>query len=165
MWETKLPLKIRIFLWQVINDKIQSAEQLKKREWSGPMECKLCNQTESVAHIFFHCAIAHFSWCVCRDVLEWPFTPSSPEDIQGFCRELSNRQTKNILFLFGCVAWALWLIRNEFVFQGTLVSSPSVGLYRSMSFLQKWKILNKETEQQWIDLVTQRLKRQLSSLA
>jgi hypothetical protein len=110
---------------------------------------------------------------VSRDVLEWPFTPSVPEDIQGFCRELSNRQTKNILFLFGCVDWALWLIRNEFVFQGTLVSSPSVGLYRSMSFLQKWKILNKEkwkilnkeTKQQWIDLVTQRLKRQLSSLA
>jgi hypothetical protein len=31
MWKTKIPLKIRIFLWQVINDKIQSAEQLKIR--------------------------------------------------------------------------------------------------------------------------------------
>jgi hypothetical protein len=30
MWKTKLPLKIIIFLCQVINDKIQSGEQLKK---------------------------------------------------------------------------------------------------------------------------------------
>jgi hypothetical protein len=31
----KLPLKIKIFLWQVCNDKVQSAEQLKKKlSWS-----------------------------------------------------------------------------------------------------------------------------------
>jgi hypothetical protein len=31
IWKTKIPLKINIFLWQVCNDKIQSAEQLKKK--------------------------------------------------------------------------------------------------------------------------------------
>jgi hypothetical protein len=52
-WKTNIPLKIRIFLWQVINDKIQSAEQLKIRNWPGPVECKLCGQTETTNHVFF----------------------------------------------------------------------------------------------------------------
>jgi hypothetical protein len=28
VWSAALPLKIRVFMWQVYNDKIQSAEQL-----------------------------------------------------------------------------------------------------------------------------------------
>jgi hypothetical protein len=33
LWGAKLPLKVRIFfLWQVFNERLQSIEQLKKRE-------------------------------------------------------------------------------------------------------------------------------------
>jgi hypothetical protein len=31
VWTTKVPLKVRIFMWQVFHDKLQPAEQLKKR--------------------------------------------------------------------------------------------------------------------------------------
>jgi len=31
IWETKLPLKIEIFLWMVAHDQVQTTEQLKKR--------------------------------------------------------------------------------------------------------------------------------------
>jgi hypothetical protein len=56
------------------------------------------------------------------------------------------------------------MIHNEFAFQNLVVSSPNVVIFWSITFLQKWKITNKETEQQWIDMVTQRLTLQLSSL-
>jgi hypothetical protein len=52
VWKTKAPLKIRIFLWQVINDKILSYEQLKKRNWPGFVTCKLCGLLESTSRIF-----------------------------------------------------------------------------------------------------------------
>lgn len=122
-WRTKLPLKIRVFLWQVFNDKIQSAGQLNKMNWPGKIECKLCGQTETTDHIIFQCAVAQFSWCVCRDILEWPFPPTSLNDLREIAREGSNRQIKNILFLFGCVAWSLWLIRNYLVFNNLVVFS------------------------------------------
>jgi hypothetical protein len=62
VWRAKLPLKIKIFLWQLYNDKIQIAEQLKKRNWTGLVECKLCGQVESVEHLFLQCAVARFCW-------------------------------------------------------------------------------------------------------
>jgi hypothetical protein len=40
--DASLPLKIKVFLWQVYNDKIQSAEQLWKRNWPGEIACKVC---------------------------------------------------------------------------------------------------------------------------
>jgi hypothetical protein len=69
-----------------------------------------------------------------------------------------------VLLLFSSVAWSLWLIRNEFVFQDIVVPSPNVGIFRSIFFLQKWRILNKEMDRQWIDEVIQKLNLQLSSL-
>jgi hypothetical protein len=30
IWDAKIPIKIRIFQWQICNDKIQSVEQLKR---------------------------------------------------------------------------------------------------------------------------------------
>jgi hypothetical protein len=69
-----------------------------------------------------------------------------------------------VLYLFGAVAWSLWLIRNEFVFQNIVIHSPNVGIFRAISFLQKWRVMNKETEQLWTDTVIQKLNLQLSSL-
>lgn len=61
IWEAKLPLKIKIFLWLVCNDKIQSAEQLVKRKWPGDTNCKMCGQIETTNHIIFWCALAQFT--------------------------------------------------------------------------------------------------------
>jgi hypothetical protein len=42
VWGAKLPLKIKVFLWQMYNDRLQTAEQLKKRNWKGEIEYQLC---------------------------------------------------------------------------------------------------------------------------
>jgi hypothetical protein len=42
IWRTKLPLKIKVFLWQLSFDKLQTATALKKREWRGSIHCCLC---------------------------------------------------------------------------------------------------------------------------
>jgi hypothetical protein len=103
----------------------------------------MCGQAESTNHIFFHCALACFCWCVIRDVLGWSNSPLCRDDIYNSCRGGANSFSKRVLLLFGAVAWSLCLIRNEFVFQNLVVYSPNVGIFRSISFLQKWKMLNK----------------------
>jgi hypothetical protein len=129
IWIAKIPLKIKINLWQVCNDKIQSAEQLAKKNWAGPTECKLCGQLESAEHIFVQCVLARFCWSVFRDVYEWVALPTSLEDIHGKLVEGSNRKNRKFVFILGCLAWSLWLIHNDFIFNSVLVSSPNVSLY------------------------------------
>jgi hypothetical protein len=67
--------------------------------------------------------------------MAWPTLPSYPDDIENFCRNKSNKHSKRVLFLFSGVAWSLWLIRNELVFQNLVVPSPNVGIFRSISYL------------------------------
>jgi hypothetical protein len=84
VWRAKLPLKIKIFLWQVCNDKVQSAEQLQKKNWSGPLECKLCGDIETAEHIFLRCALASFAWSVFKDAMGWNCPPITMNDCRCF---------------------------------------------------------------------------------
>jgi len=55
----KLPMNImKIFLWEACYDKIQSAEQLVKRNWPGSASCKMCGQVESTDHILLYGAFS-----------------------------------------------------------------------------------------------------------
>lgn len=124
IWTAALPLKIKIFLWQVCNDKVQSAEQLAKKNWDGPTDCKLCGQLESAEHIFVQCVLARFSWSVFRDVCEWGTIPISMDNIHGKLVEGSSNMNRKFVFIFGCLAWSLWLIRNDFIFKKSFSYLP-----------------------------------------
>ena len=52
IWKTSLPMKIKVFLWQLSLNKLQSAVTLKRRGWKGSTRCVLCGRQESVSHIF-----------------------------------------------------------------------------------------------------------------
>jgi transcription elongation factor Elf1 len=164
IWKAKLPLKVKIFLWKVCNDKIQSTEQLKAKNWNGPLECKLCGEVESTSHIFLECAVAMFSWRVVSDAVGWGSPPSNMMDLHSKLVEGSNIENNYFVFLFGCLAWGLWLIRNDLIFNNIVASTPDVGVLRMISFMQKWSVLHKEKAQRWIGSVICKLRHQLSSL-
>ncbi|OEL31632.1 hypothetical protein BAE44_0007349, partial [Dichanthelium oligosanthes] len=104
----------------------------------GAIECKLCGLTESTNNIIFGCVVAKFVWCMCWDALNWHLISGSVDTFLESCVWSSNKNTRNSLyFLFGCVAWSLWLIiRNDVV-----IPSPEIGVYRSLPFMQRWKVM------------------------
>jgi hypothetical protein len=42
-----------------------------------------------------------------------------------------------------------------------VVLSPNAGVYRSISYMQKWRVLSKGKVQRWIETVIQRLQARL----
>jgi hypothetical protein len=82
IWKTKLPLKIKIFLWQLANNKLQASTVLKKRGWKGDIHCCLCGRVETVNHIFFQCSMAQFVWCCVRIVFGLIDSPASWSDLR-----------------------------------------------------------------------------------
>ena len=55
IWKTNIPLKVKIFMWMAVHDRIQCSVQLKKKQWSGPEECFACGNLETSNHILFQC--------------------------------------------------------------------------------------------------------------
>ena len=43
--------------------------------------------------------------------------------------------------LFGAISWALWITRNDLVFNRKVCSSPLVNLHKVISFFSQWKVL------------------------
>jgi hypothetical protein len=165
IWTAMIPLKIKIFLWQVCNDKIQSAEQLKRRNWEGPIECKMCGQVESTKHIFVGCVLAKYGWSLLRDIFDWSNTPNSLEELSCKLVEGNERENANFAYIFGCLAWSLWLLRNDLIFSNLVAPSPDVCILRAISFMQRWRILSREQAQLWIGSVIHKLRRRLSLLS
>uniref|UniRef100_A0A8R7UQF7 Reverse transcriptase zinc-binding domain-containing protein n=1 Tax=Triticum urartu TaxID=4572 RepID=A0A8R7UQF7_TRIUA len=65
IWKAKIPLKIKIFLWQLSQDAVLTRQVMKERRWPGDPKCSFCDNTESSRHLFFTCPVAKVVWhCV-----------------------------------------------------------------------------------------------------
>lgn len=55
IWKCRLPMKIKVFLWQLRHNKLQAAAVLKRRGWKGGQHCSLCGAIETIDHICYAC--------------------------------------------------------------------------------------------------------------
>jgi hypothetical protein len=62
IWKSKVPAKIQIFLWLVLNNAILTKDNMIRRKRQGDLVCYFCNMNESVSHLLFHCNIAKAVW-------------------------------------------------------------------------------------------------------
>jgi hypothetical protein len=125
----------------------------------------MCGQVESTEHIFVDFALAKYGWSVFSDVLAWPNTPDSLEELSCKPVEGNERENANFAYIFGCLAWSLWLLRNDLIFNNFVAISYNVCIVRTISFMQRWRILSKEQAQLWIDVVIHKLRRRHSLLS
>lgn len=101
VWKSRIPLKIKHFLYLVGRGKLPCAVQLVKRNWKGGNElCKLCGKNETSDHILFHCPLAVFTWCVIKEALHLKRRPFSFWDCTSFVWDRGKKG-------FG---WCFWLV-------------------------------------------------------
>ncbi|TVU43075.1 hypothetical protein EJB05_09511, partial [Eragrostis curvula] len=57
IWRSKIPEKIKIFLWLLENGVILTKDNMVNRKWQGDPTCHFCNQEESISHLMFECCV------------------------------------------------------------------------------------------------------------
>ncbi|KAK1604887.1 hypothetical protein QYE76_028560 [Lolium multiflorum] len=58
VWAARIPLKVRIFSWQLVLDRLPSSLNIAARHGPGNGRCSLCGVEEDASHIFFGCSPA-----------------------------------------------------------------------------------------------------------
>lgn len=53
MWKTKMPPRVKVFMWLVLRKSILTRDNLLRRGWIGDKKCPFCMQDESIDHLFF----------------------------------------------------------------------------------------------------------------
>lgn len=154
IWKSKIPLKVKIFLWLAFQDRLQTTSQLKVRKWKGVDKCILCGVSETTDHILFTCVLANFVWTSIKEMLKWEKTPKSLDNFQHNWLDARGANYYNTcLFSFAALAWTLWKIRNKMAIEKNFPKQPIEALFKSISCLQKWRILVKEGEREDLDHV------------
>uniref|UniRef100_A0A452ZUF0 Reverse transcriptase zinc-binding domain-containing protein n=1 Tax=Aegilops tauschii subsp. strangulata TaxID=200361 RepID=A0A452ZUF0_AEGTS len=96
IWESKIPLKIQIFLWQLFQDAILTRDVMSRRKWAGNSTCSFCSERETSQHLFFTCPVARIMWRTVGCVLD---------------------EEKFYTFGLAAMCWAMWNCHNKATFE------------------------------------------------
>jgi hypothetical protein len=115
IWKCRIPLKIRIFLWQAFKNRLQTRQQLKDRNWKGSEYCYLCRDEDDVDHLLFiNSPISSYCWSLLRETFGWMDQPVSVDDRTDnvwIKRKFVLSQAS--IILFAGLAWAIGNARKD----------------------------------------------------
>ena len=138
-------MKLKVFLWLVYNNKLQTSVELRKRNWKGNPLCGICGKLETADHIFFTCITARFTWACLKEALGWTRNPVCLQEFLDNWVPLGCKQYSLKIFLMTIVLWGLCTSRNKRVMKGKFTRTPSDIIFKINALLQRWqKLLRKD---------------------
>ncbi|XP_057453126.1 uncharacterized protein LOC130744988 [Lotus japonicus] len=125
IWTAPAPSNIKAFAWRVMLGRIQTRDNLLKRQvihTAAEALCPLCGRVEeSCSHLLFTCPAALLIW---YDVYAWlgvstAQIPVGEVHLLQFASIGSNKSQKlGEVAIWLTVVWSLWCVRNRIVFSG-----------------------------------------------
>ena len=82
IWKSKIPLKVKIFMWYLRRGVVLTKDNLARRNWRGSKKCSFCTRDETIKHLFFQCKFARSTWSVIQ-IASNLYPPTSVANIFG----------------------------------------------------------------------------------
>ncbi|XP_071681481.1 uncharacterized protein [Lolium perenne] len=149
VWRTRVPPKIKIFMWQLIRGKLPSCEQVAKRMGPSKGHRALCGEIKDCNHIFFTCHMARFMWSGVRELLHCDWNPIGDEEFIALAQGLAGPLRRLVWFTFATLSWSLWNIRNKLTIEGKLM----------LIHMQSWRVLVRRRDKTLLDVVRDEVRR------
>ena len=152
IWKLKIPLKIKVFMWYLQKGVVLTKDNLARRQWKGSIKCCFCNFDEAIQHLFFDCQLARIIW----RIVHVSFNITPPMNIlhmfNGWLIGLNKKLMYKILVGASAVCWAIWLSRNDMVFNNSRAATPLQVIFRGTHWIRFWALLQKENERPQVTL-------------
>ena len=132
VWKQRLLCKVAIFAWTLARQRVLTRVRHRYLVSAGSAMCMLCGEQEKdCEHLFFKCPIATRIWAS-QGLSE---IKSSSVFWATILRRRSGHDADQGRRF--AVVWAIWLHRNEVVFDGKAVSSEGI-IYEVERFVGAW---------------------------
>jgi hypothetical protein len=117
IWKLACPTKSRLFMWNVLTNKVSTWDILQKRNNYGPWRCSLCkSEGESTLHIFLECQFIKDVWIEVSRHLKHRCSWNGLSLEQAWQDWWSNRENKVFRALPLLIIWGVWIARNTLIF-------------------------------------------------
>jgi zinc-binding in reverse transcriptase len=121
-WTLPIPLIVKVFMWLVTQNKILTKHNLMKRGWVGSTLCTMCDETETVSHLFLMCNFAEQIWFWMGKCQHYYIYWNNFSNVMAFAATLSGNMQKYFLVVLSSVCWSLWKHHNFMVFEKVAAS-------------------------------------------
>ena len=147
-WDPACLPKAGFFLWLAVQNRILTADRLRRFGIAGPTRCPLCKiECEDVDHLLHECSYSRKCWEWLIQNMGWssPF----PRDFKTFIMNWPNNICKGIYNKLwnispSIIAWEIWKERNRRIFNNaemevnSLITKIEASIVENMnSFLRK----------------------------
>ena len=141
VWDVRVPLKIKVFMWFLHKQVILTKDNLIKRNWTGPTRCSFCDQGETIKHLFFDCPLARILWTT----IQVAFNITPPRSVNmlfgTWLTRVEPGLAKHIRLGVCAFLWALWNCRNDFVFNRSTNIHVLQVIFRATALIRSWSLL------------------------
>lgn len=128
IWNAKVMLKIKNFIWRLVSDALPTKANLAKRGLGESSCCPICYcERETAEHIFLGCSWVKPVWF--GSTLQWSIGSTDNVDIKWWVSEkielilkVRDSESEHFLALFFNLLWGIWLGKNKYVFENTNVN-------------------------------------------
>ena len=119
IWGSFLMLRIKVFAWLMVSDRLNTRDMLRRRHWNvtDELHCVLCpgHVVEDWTHLFFTCNFSIRIWNYLQ--IEW----QEDNTFEGVFHRTRRRFDKPFFTEVVVLAsWHIWKQRNEAIFQGVM---------------------------------------------
>ena len=120
VWKSRIPLKIRIFVWLLLRQRLMTRSFQQRMAPDSSGDCALCGATmEDCEHLFVLCPISQAVW--------WSVSVARLEltSLEDFWRSIGDSPYRRVAEwqLIFATLWSIWINRNDVIFRGR---TPSV---------------------------------------
>ena len=142
LWKMKVPSKVQHFVWRLVQDRLPTRKNLRRRNVDLEDDrCLSClTQQEDASHIFFQCPKVLPMWWEC---LSWvqikSFFPADPAHhfLQHPDCHLPGLIQNRWHTLWASLTWCIWYQRNKLGFSGEAFDGQRV-LEQALFFCWLW---------------------------
>jgi hypothetical protein len=146
LWKSKIPLKIKIWLWLIWHNAIATKDNLLKRNWTGNPTCQFCNAQETINHLFFGCSAAKFVWSTVATAIKSPTRPGNFSQFFWWFPQFVPASRNTQIAGLAAICWSIWKLRNRACFENKLISSPAELINYAVVFMKYWSGLHGEQD-------------------
>jgi hypothetical protein len=138
IWKLKIPLKIKIFFWNLQRGIILTKDNLVRKNWKGSLKCCFCNANETIKHLLFDCHHAKQIWRIVYLATGLSPPKSVSHMFGNWLHILDDNMKKITMAGVAALCWAIWRCRNGIIFNKTKYSSFMQVTFRGTYWLVFW---------------------------
>ncbi|KAJ9545522.1 hypothetical protein OSB04_025229 [Centaurea solstitialis] len=138
IWNTKVPLKVRFFMWRACREVLPTRLNLQKKGIQISPLCPLCNNNlENVWHSFVGCPAVTPVW---SESGLWEKVDQHAREVDSFADlifRMLRENPRHIGDQFVMILWSIWQRRNDIIWKDG-PRDPNTVIRRAFSVLSDW---------------------------